>query len=169
MINAILIDPETRTITAVTYDTWEEIAPLIGCRTFTLVPLEHGEESVTLYADDEGLFVEGNVSFTIGANVDPVFGKALFLGTTIDGDAADSPLSVEELTELVSFDGQMFIGSVTPIAIAPTADYPLALKYETDEGWCFYRRCHSISGAFDAWVELEQSGIEFNAINLESR
>ena len=101
MMLAILIDPFTETIEMVDYSgDWEDISALIGCSLFTTIDLG---DSDTLYVDDEGLYVKNQRFFNLKGYPQPLAGRGLVLGYTLDGDSTDSSLTVSQVQDMVSW------------------------------------------------------------------
>ena len=101
MMLAILIDPFTETIEMVDYSgDWEDISELIGCSLFTTIDLG---DSDTLYVDDEGLYVKNQRFFNLKGYPQPLAGRGLVLGYTLDGDSTDSSLTVSQVQDMVSW------------------------------------------------------------------
>ncbi len=67
----------------------EGLQPLydaIGCTTFALAPNSY--DFFDCYCDDNGLLIEGNKSyFKIGQEGQPIFGKAVFVGSNDEGES----------------------------------------------------------------------------------
>ena len=101
MMLAILIDPFTETIEVVDYSgDWKDISALIGCSLFTTIDLG---DSDTLYVDDEGLYVKNQRFFNLKGYPQPLAGRGLVLGYTLDGDSTDSSLTVSQVQDMVSW------------------------------------------------------------------
>ena len=101
MMLAILIDPFTETIEMVDYSgDWEDISALIGCSLFTTINLG---DSDTLCVDDEGLYVKNQRFFNLKGYPQPLAGRGLVLGYTLDGDSTDSSLTVSQVQDMVSW------------------------------------------------------------------
>ena len=101
MMLAILIDPFTETIEMEDYSgDWEDISALIGCSLFTTIDLG---DSDTLYVDDEGLYVKNQRFFNLKGYPQPLAGRGLVLGYTLDGDSTDSSLTVSQVQDMVSW------------------------------------------------------------------
>lgn len=112
MFKAILINVKEKTITEVEIAE-EGIADIykhLGCGCFDVVGI--GEDS-SCYIDDEGLVKDAYIDkdgtkhnmhgFSINKGV-ILIGNGLVLGCNPeDGDNADSPLTIEQVTELVTF------------------------------------------------------------------
>ena len=109
MFTAYLIDPTTRTVTAVEYtDHYEEINRLICAEVFTAVSVPQDDEQPyngdTVYVDDEGL-INNNPHgwFLLNGYPQPLRGKGLVLGTDSEGRSASPRVTLAALTARVSF------------------------------------------------------------------
>lgn len=80
------------------FNTWEDISPAIGCRTFDVVRLyENGD---CAYIDDEGLYQAK--WFWIHKNYpNPIANNALFCGTDEEGETVDFKTPLEVLKESI--------------------------------------------------------------------
>lgn len=100
-MKAILIDPETQTITEVEYSgNYKDIYKLTGCDCFTVVGIEDGNG---IFVDDEGLFNDPRYFFLYNGYDQPLAGKGLILGTNEEGDSVDCTLTVDYIREKVKF------------------------------------------------------------------
>lgn len=100
-MKAILIDPHDETVSTVQYDgNYQSIYKLIGCDTFDVVSLD---DTNSLYIDDEGLFRPDQKFFWAKGWPHPLAGKALILGTTEDGDSAETDLSSHTVAAQLHF------------------------------------------------------------------
>lgn len=106
-MRALLLDPTAGTVTEVDYDgDYRSIYKLIDCETFTTVGLD--DKGNTLFVDDEGLFRSMDSGefepFIIWRGYNqPLAGKGLILGTNEEGDSIATTLSLDYVTERVSF------------------------------------------------------------------
>jgi hypothetical protein len=101
-MKAFLIDPFTKTITAVEYDgNYKSIYKMLGCDLFDVVELPDFEDAI--YVDDEGLMVAAcdQAYFMVRELPRPLAGKGLVLGTNDDGESADPLVTIEQLTARV--------------------------------------------------------------------
>lgn len=115
-MRAILINPFNHTITEVNYTgDFEDIYLLIDCDTFTCVTVN--ERYDTLYVDDEGL-INGKEQAFFGwmGYPQPLAGKALLLGTDMNGESVDTTFSLDDANDhvvwlsLMNIQGQnMFV------------------------------------------------------------
>ena len=80
------------------FNTWEDISPAIGCRTFDVVRLyENGD---CAYIDDEGLYQAR--FFWIHKNYpNPIANNALFCGTDEEGETVDFRTPLDVLKESI--------------------------------------------------------------------
>lgn len=106
-MKAILIDPQSKTITDIEIGTdYREIYKVIGngCKTFTC-PIEYPNDDA-MYADDEGLFNKNIGAFIAndGTWGSPIVGRAVILGTDMEtGESQDCKSTAEELKKLYNF------------------------------------------------------------------
>ena len=115
-MKAFLIDPFKRTVSEVNYSgDFEDIYLAIDCDTFTCV--QASERGDTLFVDDEGL-INGKEQAFFGwmGYPQPLAGKALLLGTDINGESVATTLTLDEVNEsvvwlsLINMNGQnMFV------------------------------------------------------------
>ena len=98
---AILIDPETSTVTVVEFDGYKDIQKLIGCDVFT-TGCYVGKD--VIFVDDEGLLKLNDVKlgFTIGAH-QPLAGKGLVCGHDGEGEGVDCESNVIEVAAALEF------------------------------------------------------------------
>jgi hypothetical protein len=98
-IPAYLINPETKTIEAVSIDASKEHLPQIyahlGCNLVTTAPLAGSD---TVYVDDEGL-IKGPVYqfFGLQGYSQPLAGRGLVVGSDGDGNDVAPALSLDEV------------------------------------------------------------------------
>lgn len=105
-MKAILIDPETKTISEVDYSgDYKDIYKLIDCQNFTVIQLDFfaDETAESLYIDDEGLLNEPEHFFIWKDYHQPLAGKGLILGTDAEGDSRSTTLDLTYVTEMVEF------------------------------------------------------------------
>ena len=100
------------------FNTWEDISPAIGCRTFDVVRLyENGD---CAYIDDEGLYQPN--WFWIHKNYpNPIANNALFCGTDEEGETVDFKTPLEVLKESIKPVGKAelyFYSRTNPQTIA---------------------------------------------------
>lgn len=102
-MKAYLINPKEQTITEVDYNgDFQSIYPLLGPKvtTFDVVPLLGGDG---LYVDDEGLWKEEQIPFSIIRNgfLIEIVNNALLLGCDEEGETVAPTMSIEQLKTLV--------------------------------------------------------------------
>jgi hypothetical protein len=98
------------------FNTWEDISPAIGCRTFDVVRLD--ENGDCAYIDDEGLYQPR--FFWIHKNYpNPIANNALFCGTDEMGETVDFKTPLEVLKE-----------SIRPVAMAELYVYSRANPHD---------------------------------------
>lgn len=127
-MKAILIDPVAREVRAFEYDnsSYKNIATAIHAELFTLVRLD---EVNSVFVDDEGR-INGRGKelggFRIHGNGNHVelAGYGLVLGSTDEGEAADTTLTVEHVASRIEWlDGQWFVDHpVPPMQVVPMSD-----------------------------------------------
>lgn len=108
-MKAYLIDPWTRTITAVEYSgDYQEIYQHIGASCFDCARFADNGDGV--FIDDEGLLKNGEQSFfAIWGYPQPLAGKGLVLGCDADGESVEPQISLEELRARVRFLGEVML------------------------------------------------------------
>lgn len=101
-IKGLLINPENKTITPVVLtDDYRDIYGLIDARTFDVVRLDDGDG---IYLDDEGLLKdEPGPFFGLKGYGQPIAGKGLVLGSDDEGETQNVKITLEALTELVTW------------------------------------------------------------------
>lgn len=101
-MKAVLIDPFKRDITDVEYDgeTLEALYKLIDCSTVTAVSLTFDDQVVSLFLDDEGLFVRDQKFWSIFQYPEPLAGRAVILGfDASSGESLDVPVDASRVSE----------------------------------------------------------------------
>ena len=101
-MKAVLIDPFKRDITDVEYDgeTLEALHKLIDCTTITAVSLTFDDQVVSLFLDDEGLFVPDQKFWSIFQYPEPLAGRAVILGfDASNGESLDTPVDASRICE----------------------------------------------------------------------
>lgn len=99
-MKTILIDPETRTVTAIEIaGGLESYYETIGC---DLIDFARADD-VDVIVDDEGLFKENKHFFGIHGYPKPLAGKALLVGVNDEGDTIDCPIALEEAVRRIVF------------------------------------------------------------------
>tara|TARA_R100000541_G_scaffold57924_1_gene68451 strand:+ start:276 stop:632 length:357 start_codon:yes stop_codon:yes gene_type:complete len=100
-IHGYLIDPFAETVTQVAYEgDCTCIYKHIKASLFTWVYLEDSDE---IYVDDEGLYKDDQRFFTFKGYHEPLAGRGLVLGANAEGDTTSPKITMEKLTELISF------------------------------------------------------------------
>ena len=102
-MNAYLIDPFARTVTAVDYSgDFNDIYKLIDCDTFDVARVGKGED---IFVDDNGLFAppDNQQFFVFESYPQPLAGKGLLLGTDGRGETIASSLTIEEVKSRLSW------------------------------------------------------------------
>ena len=100
-IHGYLIDPFAETVTQVAYEgDFTCIYKHIKASLFTWVYLEDSDE---IYVDDEGLYKDDQRFFTFKGYHEPLAGRGLVLGANAEGDTTSPKITMEKLTELISF------------------------------------------------------------------
>jgi hypothetical protein len=121
-MRAILIDPETRTLTEIQLDgdDYREINGVLCCRSHTLGAhlngtIEKGFDAV--YTSDDNLEDRDDPRFWFQVDADrdppssfPIAGLGLALGTDTEGAGCDVKISVEELAKRITFTKRKFRG-----------------------------------------------------------
>lgn len=95
-MQAYLIDPHTKTTEAINYSgNWQDISKLIGAQYFDVVTTPEG---LSIYVDDEGLYVPDQAFFMWKGIDVPLAGKALVLGPVdAEGETMECPWSAVEV------------------------------------------------------------------------
>lgn len=106
--HGLLLDPTTRTITAVTIPaTWKAIAPAIDCTTFDVARVDP-TETHSAFVDDDGLGRARAFTAWLGYPT-PLAGKILVLGhDPATGESCSCTWTVDEVRQQVGF-GDTFI------------------------------------------------------------
>ena len=100
-IHGYLIDPFAETVTQVAYDgDFTCIYKHIKASLFTTVYLENRD---AIFVDDEGLFKDDQRFFMFKGYREPLAGRGLVLGFNAEGDTTSPKITMEKLTELISF------------------------------------------------------------------
>lgn len=111
-MRAYLIDPIKREISVVNYNgDYQMINELINSqRGFDAVYGFRNED--TLYVDDEGLLLKENYCFEFtyaNGHVAPLMGKALVLGTDVEGESVAVKSTLEEVASRIKWVGKVKI------------------------------------------------------------
>ena len=105
-MRAILINPETKTITEVEYTgDYKNIYEHIGADCFTAISIDHyeNEDRETIFVDDEGLYRNPQNFFMWSGYDQPLAGKGLILGTDAGGESVATSYGIEYVKAMVSF------------------------------------------------------------------
>jgi hypothetical protein len=112
-MKAILIDPETQTISEVEYDgDYKTIHKLIDADGFTVVYIDNDNNSDAVYVDDDGLFTDKNFFWASGWS-QPLAGKGLVLGTDDDGDGISPRTTLRKLKSQIKFMDRNMVDLLT--------------------------------------------------------
>jgi hypothetical protein len=101
-MKAILIDPFKRDISDVEFEgeTLAALYKLIDCTTVTAVSLTFDDQVVSLFLDDEGLFVNDQRFWSIFQYPEPLAGRAVILGfDASNGESLDTPIDAARVSE----------------------------------------------------------------------
>jgi hypothetical protein len=101
-MKAILIDPFKRDISDVEFEgeTLAALYKLIDCTTVTAVSLTFDDQVVSLFLDDEGLFVNDQRFWSIFQYPEPLAGRAVILGLDAsNGESLDTPIDAARVSE----------------------------------------------------------------------
>lgn len=108
-MNAYLIDPFARTVTAVEHNgDYQEIYKFIGASTFDIARLNDGDG---IFVDDDGLSKHDQAFFLHKGYGQPLAGKALVLGCDDEGDSVSPRCTLEDLRQQVQFGIPMNLGN----------------------------------------------------------
>jgi hypothetical protein len=101
-MQAYLIDPFNKTITAVEYSgDYKQIYQHIGADLFTAATFNDFGDSV--FVDDEGLFKPDQEFFLVNGYPQPLAGKGLVLGCNDDGDSVEPSITLDQCRALVDW------------------------------------------------------------------
>lgn len=102
MKKAILIDAVNREVKETTINTWQDIAPAIGCEWFEVVRLDDEND---LHVDEKGLICGVPEHFIKWEDYpQPLAGSGLILGVDMEsGKSRDTTLTVEQVKAKVKF------------------------------------------------------------------
>lgn len=107
-MKALLIDPKTETVTSTEINSWRDISPALNCSLFDCVQIA---PHISIFVDDEGLYVEDQHFFYHPAYPQPLAGRGLVLGFDSDtGDSIDCPITAEQLIPFILWLGN---GTIT--------------------------------------------------------
>lgn len=106
-MRAIIIDPEKRLISVGEYNgNIREIQEIIGCDVFECpVMMRKGD---TLFVDEMGLFKPELVEWLFKYNdfTYTFLGKAMIIGSNVDGESRDALIGVDQVESMVTFHGR---------------------------------------------------------------
>ena len=106
-MKSYLIDPLKQEITPLDYNgDYRSLYTLLECQTFDVAVVQAGDEELSLYIDDEGLFVESQAFFMIDGRV--LAGKSAVLGCDDEGDTIGVNIELDELRKRVSWVTKRF-------------------------------------------------------------
>lgn len=101
-MKAILIDPTTRTITAIDVKDWRDIAPAIDADLFAVVNIDNFRHSI--FVDDEGLYTKSDLFYHLDYPHQPLAGRGLVLGyDQRTGESLDCTLTIDEIKAKTEF------------------------------------------------------------------
>ena len=99
-MRGILIDPFEMTCTEVQYEgDYNEVYKLIKADLFDIIGLEFDD---SLFVDDEGLHKQ-NEFFEFEGYPQQIAGRAVVLGTSLDGDTVSAVHTLEQIKKRVKF------------------------------------------------------------------
>jgi len=130
-MRAFLIEPKNKSITEIETDgELDDLYKLIDCHLIDVVILNDEED--VLYLDDEGLSRSPNSYFKLSLAPNPFAGRAVVLGTDMDG----GPISPKTAT-LESLEASVtFISGETAVVMAEKADAAAQKHIDgLDDGW----------------------------------
>jgi hypothetical protein len=99
-----LIDPFAKTVTETSIDRrigLKDIYRLMDCRLIDAVRFR--DTSDVIYVDDEGLYADDQRFFKVDGVPQPLAGKALYVGTTDDGDDCAPTRTLEQVEFMIEF------------------------------------------------------------------
>lgn len=103
-VKALLIDPVAQTVTETTINDWRDISPALRCDLFDVVQVA---TNVSIYVDDEGLYVDDQHFFYHPAYPQPLAGRGLVLGfDDHTGDSTDCPITADQLLPYIVWLGR---------------------------------------------------------------
>lgn len=121
-MKAFLIDPARFVIEPVDIhpdNAAHQIYAHIGCDRFDAVYLDNHD---TLYVDDEGLLKPQHHFIILDGYPQPLAGKGLLLGATPHGDNADAHISLQQLTDKITFMERL-LGPVVSLRAAVASSH----------------------------------------------
>ena len=102
-IQAIKIDVASKSLSIVTLNDWQEIAPAISknCSLFQCpVTFENGD---TIYVDEEGLYNDFEGGFIMDGWRYPLVGNALLIGSDEEGESKNVETTMVELLKMITW------------------------------------------------------------------
>ncbi len=99
-----LIDPFAKTVTETSIDRrigLKDIYRLMDCRLIDAVRFR--DTSDVIYVDDEGLYADDQRFFKVDGVPQPLAGKALYVGTTDDGEDCAPTRTVKHVEFMIVF------------------------------------------------------------------
>lgn len=105
-MKAILINIQTKRLIDINLEgeLYPQLAPTIHCKWFDIVSTTIKGKEVSIYVDDEGLFVEGQEFFHVDGYANPLGGWGLiFGGSDEEGNTLEVPFAAREIEDAVSF------------------------------------------------------------------
>jgi hypothetical protein len=103
-LNAILIDPMSRTISEIQLSgELNDYYKHLKCQTFTIVTVDWCGHEVDIFVDDEGLLNDGNEFFVFQGWHQPLAGRALILGHDDEGETTSCPIGIEEAADAIGW------------------------------------------------------------------
>jgi len=99
-----LIDPFAKTVTETSIDRrigLKDIYRLMDCRLIDAVRFR--DTTDVIYVDDEGLYADDQRFFKVDGVPQPLAGKALYVGTTDDGDDCAPTKTLEQVEFMIEF------------------------------------------------------------------
>ena len=107
-MKALLIDPVAETVTTIEINDWRDISPALNCSLFDCVQIS---SNVSIFVDDEGLYVEDQHFFYHPGYRQPLAGRGLVLGFDDEtGNSIDCPVTADQLAPYIMWLGR---GTVT--------------------------------------------------------
>jgi len=100
---AIKIDVASKSLSIITLNDWQEIAPAISenCSLFACpVTFENGD---TIYVDEEGLYNDFEGGFTMDGWRYPLVGNALLIGSDEEGESKNVETTMVELLKMITW------------------------------------------------------------------
>lgn len=99
-----LIDPFAKTVTETSLDRrlgLKDIYRLMECSTIDAVRFH--DRSDVIYVDDNGLYADDQRFFKVEGYPQPLAGKALYVGTTEEGEDCAPTLTLDQVQYMIEF------------------------------------------------------------------